>query len=269
MPVYFRSMNNRQILVKSLVLLILQLFCSLFESVSFAASVSPNDFSSANAPRQVNTLIASKSSPVVVLDPGHPSEVSSGDAVQNGVREVDINWDVALRLKTILEENKHCQVVLTRDQKSHLTTNRARAECANHLNAAIMLRLHCDTGSGRGFTYYFPDHEGAAGGKRGPAPEIIAESRKAAREIFEGSRIILATHLRDNGIKTDRETAVGGRLCALIGSIWSEVPVVTIEMVFLNNSGDASFIASPDGQNLVAEALASGIERYLATRRKE
>jgi N-acetylmuramoyl-L-alanine amidase len=37
--------------------------------------------------------------PVVVIDPGHPSEVSSGATVQNGTTEVAVAWAVALRLR--------------------------------------------------------------------------------------------------------------------------------------------------------------------------
>ncbi|MFZ2959278.1 MAG: N-acetylmuramoyl-L-alanine amidase [Candidatus Ozemobacteraceae bacterium] len=206
--------------------------------------------------------------PLIVIDPGHPSEVSSGDELQNGVREVDTNWLVALLLKNFLEISGRCRVAMTLEEKGHLVTNRARAEFANHLGAACMLRLHCDTGSGHGFAFYYPDHSGTNAGKTGPSPAVIAESAIAARAIHDGTAKSLSASLRDNGIKTDRQTAVGGKYGALIGSIWSEVPVVTIEMVFLSNASDARFVSLPEGRKAIAAALAKGIEQYLDTRQK-
>lgn len=37
-------------------------------------------------------------SPVICIDPGHPSEVNSGRTVQNGATEVNIDWLVGGKL---------------------------------------------------------------------------------------------------------------------------------------------------------------------------
>jgi N-acetylmuramoyl-L-alanine amidase len=39
---------------------------------------------------------------MICLDPGHPSEVNSGTALQNGLQEVSVNWGVATRLRQVL-----------------------------------------------------------------------------------------------------------------------------------------------------------------------
>jgi N-acetylmuramoyl-L-alanine amidase len=59
---------------------------------------------------------------------------------------------------------------------------------------------------------------------------------------------------------------VGSRQGALTGSIFSEVPVVTVEMVVLSNAHDARFITSARGERRMAEAIAAGIERYMRGR---
>jgi N-acetylmuramoyl-L-alanine amidase len=44
--------------------------------------------------------------------------------------------------------------------------------------------------------------------------------------------------------------------------VFSDVPVVLIEMVTLSNARDAAFIKQPAGQSLMAQAIAQGIGRY-------
>ncbi len=203
----------------------------------------------------------------IVLDPGHPSEVSSGDGVQNGTTEVEMCWEVGLRLEKLISQDPHLRCVKTRYKLKELTTNKRRAEIANEAGAALMVRLHCDTGKGSGFTLYYPDRQGTAQGVTGPSRDVISESRVAAGEIQDGLTGILQTKLKANPIKGDSKTHIGSKQGALTGSIFSKVPTVTIEMVFLSNSNDAAFIKSPEGQDLLARGLYAGIKNYLKTRK--
>jgi len=66
----------------------------------------------------------------------------------------------------------------------------------------------------------------------------------------------------DLGIKGDSETYVGSQQGALTGSIFSQVPVVTVEMVVITQPDQEAFIASPAGQDRMAQALLSGVEAY-------
>ncbi len=198
------------------------------------------------------------------LDPGHPSETSDGTSA-NGAQELDINWAVTERLPQLLatQQGGLVQVKKTREVKNQRTTNRRRAEIANELPAALFLRLHCDYGSGSGYTLYYADRPGRTQGVTGPSPDIIAASSAAAQAVREGMRGVLGQALRDNGIRGESQTAVGARQGALTGSIFCSVPAVTVEMVFLNNPQDAAFIKSNEGQVLMAQALAAGVMAYV------
>ena len=70
--------------------------------------------------------------------------------------------------------------------------------------------------------------------------------------------------LRDNGCLPDIRTAVGSKQGALTGSIWSQVPVVLVEMCVLSNAKDEAFLLSEVGQERMAKALAAGVEAALA-----
>lgn len=200
---------------------------------------------------------------VVCIDPGHPSEVSSAETEQNGVTEVAMNWEVALRLKALLEAKK-ITVVMTKSSLMEKVTNKRRAEIANDAGAAILLRLHCDTGNNHGYTIYAPNRQGTAQGKTGPSQAIIDASQKAAELLHTGMNTLLSgSILRDNGVKGDSATSIGSKQGALTGSIFSTVPAVTVEMCFLSNADDAQFISSESGQDKMAAALALGVVEYL------
>jgi N-acetylmuramoyl-L-alanine amidase len=202
---------------------------------------------------------------IIVVDPGHPSEVSSADQVQNGTTEVKMNWEVGLRLEQLIAQDPSLRCVKTRGSFGTVTTNRRRAEIANEVGAALMVRLHCDSGSGSGFTVYYPDRQGTAQGVTGPSQDVIAGSRVAAQCLQNGLSQALQTKLGANPIKGDSATLVGAKQGALTGSIFSKVPTVTVEMVFLNNANDAAFIKSAEGQNLLAQGLLAGIKDFVKT----
>jgi len=204
---------------------------------------------------------AARAASVVCIDPGHPSETSSGDALQNGLREVEVNWQVAICLAEDLRQ-AGMEVVMTKSAAREYVTNRRRAEIANAAGAALMIRLHCDTGAGTGITFYFPDRQGVKEGVKGPSQSVISRSREAAERI-RSAVAAQGLALRDNGVKPDTATAVGSKQGALTGSIFAKVPVVTVEMGFLTNLRDARYLASETGQSQVSAALAAGIVRFL------
>lgn len=202
---------------------------------------------------------------VVCIDPGHPSEVASGQNLQNGTSETKVDWAVATKLREALEARGY-EVVLTKSSEEELVRNKDRALIANRARAALMLRLHCDASAQRGFAVYYPDRKGRAkDGTAGPGPGVIEQSRRAAEAVHAGLSEGLRGALEDNGVRTDYQTKVGREQGgALTGSIFSEVPVVTIEMVTLSDPGDAEFIKTEEGQRRMAESIADGVARYVA-----
>ncbi|HEX7318085.1 MAG TPA: N-acetylmuramoyl-L-alanine amidase [Pyrinomonadaceae bacterium] len=202
---------------------------------------------------------------IVCIDPGHPSEVASGRNVQNGTNETHANWVVATKLRAALEARGYA-VVMTKSSEEELVRNRDRALVANRARAALMIRLHCDASAERGFAVYYPDRPGKAkDGTTGPGRDVIEESRRAAEAIHAGLAEGLRGALEDNGVRTDYQTKVGrDQGGALTGSIYSEVPVVTIEMVVLSDPADAEFIKAEDGQRRLAESIADGVARFVA-----
>lgn len=200
--------------------------------------------------------------PVVVVDLGHPSGTNSARRVLNGTTELQINWDIAQRLAPVLEA-KGIEAILTKNSRDEFVSNKDRAIIANDHNADLTIHLHCDAGPGRGYTLYYPDRQGEIGKQIGPSEEVIESSAIAAEMMHSGMQSILAGYIRDRGVKGDDKTKIGSRHGALTTSVFSEVPTVTVEMVFLSNKHDADFIKSDEGQVRMTAALTRGIEKYL------
>ena len=229
-----------------------------------AAQVKREAAKSAPAPAAPKVKAVSAARTIVCIDPGHPSEVASGKNLQNGTSETHTNWAVATKLREELEARGY-EVVMTKEGEDELVRNKDRALVANRARAALMIRLHCDASAERGFAVYYPDRQGRAkDGTTGPGPSVIEESRRAAEAVHAGLAEGLKGSLEDNGVRTDFQTKVGREQGgALTGSIFSEVPVVTIEMVVLSDGSDAEFIKTDEGQRRMAESIAKGVERYV------
>ncbi len=200
---------------------------------------------------------------IVCIDPGHPSEVASGTEMQNGTNETHVAWVVALKLRSILEE-RGIEVCMTKTAEDELVRNKDRALTANRARADLMVRLHCDASAARGYSIYHPDRRASKEGVTGPSPQVLEMSARAAQAMHAGMVEVLDGLLTDGGVHGDSQTFVGGKQGgALTGSIFSEVPVVLIEMVVLSNEQDAEFIKTEAGQQKVAEAIANGVMRFV------
>ena len=195
---------------------------------------------------------------VICIDPGHPSESGRGTAGRH-LSEIDAAWDVALLLKADLIADGW-SVVLTKNSAEQFVTNKERAQIANNSHAALLIRLHCDADAGTGLASYAPDRQGTVHGATGPSPAIVTASQAALHMFHPAVIKSLDGLLADRGMHPDTSTRIGGIQGALTGSIYSQVPVVLVEMCVLTNPHDEAIIASKSGRAKIARALADGAE---------
>jgi N-acetylmuramoyl-L-alanine amidase len=203
-----------------------------------------------------------KSCPIVCIDPGHPSETNSAMHEENGTTELRMNWEMAGNLAAALA-SKGITTVLTKKTCDQFTSNRERAMIANDCRADLAVHLHCDAGPGKGYTIYFPNRQGTIDAMTGPPQSVIDGSRRAAYLMHSGMAGPLSGLVHDRGVKGDDKTKIGRKYGTLTTSAFSEVPTITVEMVFLTNSHDADFIKSRGGQSKMTDALAAGVVMYL------
>ncbi|MEV4169240.1 N-acetylmuramoyl-L-alanine amidase [Nonomuraea sp. NPDC049709] len=212
---------------------------------------------------------------VVVIDPGHnggnaahPEEINrqvdiitgrkacntTGTQTDAGYPEHAFTWDVAGRLKPILE-GMGAKVVLTRpDDKGVGPCVTERAAIGNEARADAVLSIHGDGAApdGHGFHVIMP------GLLPGHNDDVIKPSRRLGHDIRDayrkGTGMPYATYTANQGLQT--RTDLGGLNL-------SKRPAVFIECGNMRNKGDAAKMSDPAFRQRMATALAGGLKRFL------
>ncbi len=175
----------------------------------------------------------------VCVDAGHGgSDPGAVGRVPFEIEERSVNLAVAERLEAALEGRGH-RVVMTRRQDRTLSL-RARADFANRLAAELFVSVHANAGASpyaEGMeVYHFP---GSGAGQH------------AAHEIRWQLAMRCPDH-RDRGVKEAN--------FSVLRRTW--MPAVLVECEFLTHPRQLAFLADPDNQRRVAEAIATGIDRW-------
>lgn len=199
--------------------------------------------------KQTDTSISSDSTKktTICLDPGHGG-YDSGTTSPSGVMEKDINLKVALKSGKILEKSGF-NVIYTRTtdemkgptQKEDL---KIRCDTSNNANADIFVSLHCNfdktSSKTRGTEIWcrLPNEKGE---------ELAQFIRKQLAEV---------SYTRDRGIKYEADATL-----YVIKN--TEAVAVLVEMGFISNTEDCSFLQSDEGQDKCANAISQGIMDYV------
>ena len=207
----------------------------------------------------------------VALDAGHGG--SNIGAAAAGLYEKQVTLDLARRVERRLAARKQVRAVLCR-QDDTMVPVRTRVRCANQAGARLFVSIHANAspegpsrGTQRGFELYVlpvrdVDTDAAAAAALAPGPAeaafaahrvhaTAAESVAAAQRI--GWRLGDALGLeRDRGIKQE-----GAQLDVLQGL---QMPGVLVEVGFLDHPEEGPFLASEEGRETIATALAKAIE---------
>lgn len=193
---------------------------------------------------------------LVYIDPGHGG--SDSGATYNGVREKDLNMQIARRLRDQLNATGHYNVVMSRDGEEYLTLAQ-RANDANNQNADIFISIHhnamggVNAGQARGIETFVhhPTYPGQV-----PRSQLrtniprIRESAALADRVH--AQVINRTGLRNRGVK-------GLNLGVLRQT---NMPAALVEYGFMDNPNDLSIIRQTQFQSNAASATKDGINQY-------
>ena len=104
-------------------------------------------FKEGNISNDVNASDPQEDLPVVVIDPGHGG-YDEGSSSESGVVEKELNLEIALKVRDLLEEND-IHVVMTRDSDEvswsddNVEDLQARLDIAANADALMLVSLHC------------------------------------------------------------------------------------------------------------------------------
>jgi len=190
--------------------------------------------------------------PVVVLDSGHGGK-DPGKIGVNGALEKDINLQIAMRLKSLLEQND-VLVVMTREEDKDLASEnasnrknedlKARVELLKETEPVLMVSIHqnsfpeADVDGAQVF-YYSGSEEGKLLGN------MVQESLK--QEIDDGNHRVAKANKDYYLLKK------------------SVCPAVIVECGFLSNAQEAALLVTEEYQERLAFAIHLGILEYINT----
>jgi len=191
----------------------------------------------------------------IVLDPGHGGD-EPGAVGPNGLAEKDLNLSVA-RLVADALRAQGATVVLTRDQDVRLTLS-TRALIATNLAPIAFVSIHHNAE---------PD-----GPSAGPGTEVYFQvasdpSRRLAGLLVEEVRAALSllpaqwTSDVPNGAVARISARDGGDFYGILRRGGATTTVLS-EAAYLSNPSEADLLARPEVQQVEAEAIARGIERF-------
>ena len=209
--------------------------------------------------------------PVIVVDPGHDlranpatepigpgsstRKIKDGGGtrgVVSGLTEAELNLEVALRVRALLEQ-AGVRVVMTRTQTAGAGIgNVARARIANEAGAALFLRIHADGStdpSARGTHTLYPAL------RAGWTDDVYAESKRAAQVVQ--AELVRTLRFPDRGLQERSDFTVFN---------WADVPVILVEMGFMTNRTEDHLLATDAYQKRAAVGLCRGALRYLERR---
>lgn len=185
--------------------------------------------------RQLRVIL--KDSPVVdktfVIDPGHGGR-DNGASGKKGTLEKELNLEVSLRLKDLLEE-AGAKVVLTRFDDTFISLYE-RAFLANFLMVDFFISIHTNShpkAETEGIeVFYYPNH---------------SHSRPLATSILDA--MVRETGLKKLAVKTNNFAVIRE----------TQMPGVLLELGFLSNPQEELILSSDEFKDNAAQGIFRGI----------
>ncbi len=217
----------------------------------------------------------------IVLDPGHGGK-DPGAVGKNGTREKDINLNVGLLLKTMLEKELGLEVLMTRADDRFISLS-GRTKFAMDKKADLFVCLHTNASknrSARGLeTYYLATnstsasravealendvvelYEGAGAKRNYDALDFIL-SDMSQTEFLEYSNE-LATLVQRNLVSGAQGQDRGVKQASFYVLRGAFMPAILIEMGFISNLTEEAVLANKQYQERLARTIFEGIKRF-------
>lgn len=218
----------------------------------------------------------------VVIDPGHGGK-DPGAIGKNGLREKDVNLEVALKVEALLKKSG-LKVVMTRNRDTYVPLS-DRTNKANHSNANLFVSIHCNSSRKRelqGFEAYFlsaakTDHERAVAHRenlsvRFEDPSLDSTSlddlqfifwdlaqNEFLRESEEWAEIMSAEFTNGSESNNRREVRQAG-FFVLNGA---KMPSLLLELGYISNSKEEKLLSDKGYQHDLADRIYRGIVSYI------
>jgi N-acetylmuramoyl-L-alanine amidase len=211
----------------------------------------------------------------IVIDAGHGGR-DPGAISRKGIREKDINLDIAKRLATLLRQDG-IDVVMTRSTDVFIPLEK-RSEIAHRSGAEAFVSIHSNSSRRKtlhGFEVYYVSNTAydpkrarrarAHGAFQLTRPAYAAEDSDSPHDAFTQSRtrsITLASSVARSTEKNLGVTILGVKPARFEVLKSAYMPAVLVEVGFLSNSYEERRLGEPFYRQRMAESIADGIRGY-------
>ena len=232
-----------------------------------------------SAPKRISSFLISSRIKKVVVDAGHGGN-DPGALGRAGLREKDVNLDIAKRLASLLKA-EGVKVIMTRSTDRFIPLD-TRVQITNNANADLFVSIHSNanrTRSMNGFEVYYvsaslndskrallaariaaPNLEGASFASHSLELKAMlwdmlyaydrAESVQLAREICKSVHNNM--NVRVIGVKDARYEVLRG----------AQMPAVLVETGFVSNTNEERMLRNGYYRQKIAESIFGGMRDY-------
>ncbi len=215
----------------------------------------------------------------VALDAGHGGE-DVGAKGRKGLLEKDASLALALELRRVLEERGLAVVMVRADDSAVILQERAKV--ANAAGADLFVSLHFNASrsrKGRGSEVYFlsldqgdedaralADQENTGSAAETPLPGVVAailDDMAQKAFLVDSERLAVAVQGQLNRLGNIPQRGVKQAPFAVLRR--AAMPAVLVEGAFISNPAEEAKLKEPGFRKKLAEAIAKGIQQFLAT----
>lgn len=189
----------------------------------------------------------------VMIDPGHGG--ADPGAVGHGIREKDVNLDIALRVGEVLAA-RGFDVLMTRTEDEYLSLQQ-RVRLARNSRAELFVSIHANAhtderANGSLVLYYDNRFPQAAYPASPEMRRLTWDNAALAQAVLDG--LVAEAGTANLGIVPSSVYVVrNGR-----------VPSILVETAFVSNASDAALLASETWRTKAARGIANGIADFVS-----
>ena len=170
----------------------------------------------------------------ICINGGHCPGLDSGAVGASGLQEANVAHDIMQLIMYYLQQAEY-DVLTVQDNELSVITN-----ISNTFGADLFVSIHCNAAE-----------NAEAKGAETFCYQLAGQGEKLARCIQKQIGNILG--IVDRGIKTANFAVLRDTIC----------PAVLVETAFISNSDDELLLASNQGKDAFAKAIARGITDYV------
>lgn len=216
----------------------------------------------------------------VAVDPGHGG-IDNGKVSRSGLKEKDVNLEIALLLRERLVDELGVEFVMTRTE-DELVPLESRAEKANSAGADLFISIHCngwfhpDAGGFETFFLAPPRTEEEARLAREENASVFFENSRLRADEMEDLEFILWDMVQNEFITGSSELAEliqkelssllnirnrGVKQAGLKVLKGLRMPAVLVEVAFLSNPSEEELLTDTGFQRKVVEGIVEAVRR--------